>query len=82
MVGANLHIWERGWTLMVSYGWVLVITGLLAMAPWTSLAPRFSLRTLLIVMTLVAVGLGVIVFANRAPTSPPVNVGDFDTGEN
>jgi hypothetical protein len=62
MAGVSVHTWDRGWTAMVSYGWVLIITGLAALSPWTSLARRFSLRTLLIATTLVAVVLGLIVW--------------------
>jgi hypothetical protein len=38
---------------------------------------RFSLRTLLIAMTLLAVGMGIVVYFTRAPAAPPINVGDF-----
>ena len=44
--------------------WILVVIGsLLAVAPWISRRTRFSLRTLLIATTLVAVVLGLIVWA-------------------
>jgi hypothetical protein len=42
--------------------WILVVIGsLLAAAPWIPWRKRFSLRTLLIAITLVAVGLGLAV---------------------
>ena len=56
----------------------LVMT--LAALPWI-VRWRFSLRTLLVVMTLVAVGMGLIVFLNKPSTSPSLDVGDFTTGE-
>jgi hypothetical protein len=46
--------------------WVLVLlSGSLATVPCIPWSRRFSLRTLLIAMTLVAAGLGVIVYASR-----------------
>jgi hypothetical protein len=42
--------------------WVL-IAGSIAVAPWISWSRRFSLRTLLIATTLVAVGLGIVVMS-------------------
>jgi len=38
---------------------------------------RFSLRTMLIAMTLAAVVLGLIVFLTQKPAAPPLDVGDF-----
>src|SRR5262249_51191904 len=63
IAGISLHIWEGGWTLIVSYFWAVVMTALVAAAPWTHVALRFSLRTLLIATTLVAIGLALIVYA-------------------
>jgi hypothetical protein len=54
---------------------------------WFAIVPpppvkRFSLRTLLIATTLVCILLGLVVyFSTRPPASPPLNVGDFDTGD-
>ena len=46
--------------------WFLVFTGMIiAAAPWWHEKWRFSLRTLLIAMTLVAVGLGLVVAFSR-----------------
>ena len=46
--------------------WFSVLTfALLAAIPWILRSPRFSLRTLFIVTTLIAVGLGLIVWATR-----------------
>jgi hypothetical protein len=46
--------------------WNIVVVALaLSGAPWILSKWRFSLRTLLIAMTLVAVGLGLIVYASR-----------------
>jgi hypothetical protein len=44
---------------------LLVVAGL-AGVPWTWWTNRFSLRTLLIATTLVAVGMGLIVWAARS----------------
>jgi|SRR3954468_18898003 hypothetical protein len=38
---------------------------------------RFSLRTLLIAITLIAVVLGAVVYLSKSPTTPPTDVGDF-----
>jgi hypothetical protein len=55
--GALLPAWPIAFTL-----------GLLTAAPWIrQLRPHFSLRTLLIATTLVAVGLGLIVWAMQNP---------------
>jgi hypothetical protein len=45
---------------------VLLLLSVLTVGPWTPWSPyQFSLRTLLIAMTLVAIGLGAIVYAMR-----------------
>jgi hypothetical protein len=44
---------------------VALVTATMASAPWIRLSWRYSLRTLLVAMTLVAVGLGMIVYALR-----------------
>lgn len=62
VAGIGLNITDRGWCVIVSLAWPLVFAALLAAGPWISLVPRFSLRTLLIAITLVAVGLGLIVY--------------------
>jgi hypothetical protein len=56
--------WETG--ALVIYYWVCIaiFLGLVAL-PWLPWSNRFSVRTLLIGMTLIAVGLGAIVFAVR-----------------
>jgi hypothetical protein len=57
--------------------WFLVLLfATFAAIPWFPWCRRFSLRTLLIMMTLVAVALGVAMYyANKAPTTPPFNQG-------
>ena len=52
-----------GWTLRSPYWFIVSLVGILAIAPW--IRWRFSLRTLLIATTLVAVVLGLIVYATR-----------------
>jgi hypothetical protein len=46
--------------IQVPHGFVVLLTAILAIMPWLPL--RFSVRTLLICTTLVAVGLGLIVW--------------------
>ena len=60
--------------------WFLTLT--CAAFAWFDILPltaikRFSLRTLLIAMTLIAVGLGIVVYLTKGPTMPPIDVGDF-----
>jgi hypothetical protein len=46
--------------------WLLVLASMaLAACPWIHWSNRFSLRTLLIAMTLVAVALGILIYAAR-----------------
>ncbi len=44
---------------------LLLLTGMIATAPWLHWSRRFTTRTLLIATTLVAVGLGLIVWLSR-----------------
>ena len=60
---SGLTIRRRGTGLAIPYWSLLLPMAALAAAPW--LRWRFSLRTLLIATTLVAVGLGLIVWAAR-----------------
>ena len=62
--------------------WLLVtLFGTAAVAPWLRKPSwRYSLRTLLLAMTAIAVALGVVVYLTKAPTTPPLDVGDFDDG--
>jgi hypothetical protein len=56
---------DGGVTAFIAPHWLLaVLFAALAVIPWISRSWRFSLRTLLIATTLVAVGLGVIVAIN------------------
>jgi hypothetical protein len=48
-----------------SYSYLILPAAILAIAPWLSWPRRFSLRTLLIAMTLVALVLGVVVLATH-----------------
>ena len=61
--------------LALSYKLVLALCMTLTAAPWTSW--RFSLRTLFVAMTAVAVLLGAVVYLAKAPATPPVDFGDF-----
>ena len=53
---------QADFSRIVAPHWLFVLcTAVLGVAPWIHFSKRFSLRTLLIVTTLVAVGLGLIV---------------------
>ena len=56
--GGDRHLFVPHWFLVVS-------AALLAAVPWVGWKKRFSLMTLLVVMTLVAVGLGTLVVVAR-----------------
>jgi hypothetical protein len=53
-------------TIMVPYWFVVLIVGALSFAPWPRVNHRFSLRAMLIAMTLVAIVLGLIAWLDRA----------------
>ncbi|HEX3600398.1 MAG TPA: hypothetical protein VHU84_09670 [Lacipirellulaceae bacterium] len=57
--------WEPGiyCHFLVSHLFIAIFTALFGLVPWLSWAKRFSLRTLLVVTTVVAVGLGMIAWA-------------------
>jgi hypothetical protein len=64
--------WRSGFIPESSYfessvpHWILlIVSGSLAIVPWIHWSKRFSLRTLLIATTLVAMGLGIIIWAAR-----------------
>jgi hypothetical protein len=60
--GFGYNIWQDGdWQVWAPHWFVVIITVCVGAAPWWSL--RFSLRTLIIAMTVVAVALGLIVFS-------------------
>jgi len=61
--GFRLQRTPDGFTLILPHWSLLVVALVISAAPW--LRWRFSLRTLLIITTLVAVGLGWIVYALR-----------------
>lgn len=53
-------------TSITTPNWLLVtLFSGVAVVPWIRFSTRYSLRTLLIALTVVAVGLGLIVWANR-----------------
>ncbi len=55
----------------------IILLAFVGLGPWITWHWRFSLRTLLIAITLVAVLTGLVVYLNRAPAVPQINVGDF-----
>jgi hypothetical protein len=72
--------WKGGIGRAQVQDWLpMLILSVLAVSPWIrQLRWRFSLRTVLIAMTLVAVVLGLVVWLSaRPPASPPLDVGDF-----
>jgi hypothetical protein len=58
---------ERGKisAILVPYWFPVIITGVVAGLPWLGIARRFSLRTLLIAMTLIGLILGLIIITTR-----------------
>jgi len=66
--------------VVIPYWTLTLLAAIFAAVPWISWKKRFSLRTLLIATTLVAVALGVIAFKlNKPKEQPPIDVGDFGT---
>ena len=63
--GVRYKVYSTG-TVLIDFplGYVLALSIVASVVPWISFR-RFSLRTLLIATTLVAVALGLIVWANR-----------------
>jgi hypothetical protein len=51
--------------IQVPYWFIVLVTAAFSVAPWIQWSKRFSLRTLLIAMTLVAVVLGLVVWAMK-----------------
>jgi hypothetical protein len=62
-IGFGWRKYDLGFRLYVPYWFLVLSTGGMATICWAQSFRRFSLRTLLIATTLVAVGLGVIVAA-------------------
>jgi hypothetical protein len=60
---AKYHAVRQGKGHMVPYWAIVLPSAALASVPWIRWSKRFSLRTLLIATTLVAVVLGVVVWA-------------------
>ncbi len=61
----NWHWTARGISTVTPYWLFVVCAALSSLSPWIGIARRFSLRTLLIVTTLIAVVLGLIVYLLR-----------------
>jgi hypothetical protein len=75
----GLFVWSRRQTSLYAalphwvFAMVTMMVGACSWLPW-----RFSLRTLLLGMTLVALVLGAVIYLTRMPPPlPPVNVGDY-----
>ena len=69
-LGFGYSHWIKRWSsygreLCIPHYFALLFLATFAVSPWIRLPSRFSLRTLLIVTTIVAVGLGLIVWAVR-----------------
>jgi hypothetical protein len=65
-LGMSLATWQHGWFASISYAWVLLILGVAATSPWLPWSNRFSLRTLLVATTVLAVVLGMSAWLDRA----------------
>ena len=64
--------------LVIVPDWFLIgVAVALSAVPWLRWSKQFSIRTLLIAMTLIAVMLGAVVYLTKSPTTPPIDVGDF-----
>jgi hypothetical protein len=63
LYGFNLQSHPGGWFCTVPHWFALLLSMIFAAVPWIHWSRRYSLRTLLIATTLVAVGLGLSVLA-------------------
>ena len=63
--------------LVLPHWFTVGLSTTFSVVPWFALRKSFSLRTLLIATTLIAVVLGLAVWLTKAPTAPPLDVGDF-----
>jgi hypothetical protein len=77
--GFKVEIFGSGRRVSICPYWFLVVLfTVFGTLPWIPASHRFSLRTLLIATTLVAMVLGAIALhSTRRTTQPPVDVGDF-----
>lgn len=55
----------NSWTIWGPHWFLALLSASLAVAPWLKWSKRFSLRTLLIAMTLIAMSLGTIILLSR-----------------
>lgn len=69
------------WVIIVPHWFLVALFAFLATIPWFRLSRRFSLRALLLAMTLLAAVLGAFSYFGSKPALPPLDVGDFTTGE-
>jgi hypothetical protein len=65
LLGFGTSVFSHSISARIPHWFLVTITALLIPAPWISWSKRFSLRTLLIAMTVIAVGLGAIIYALR-----------------
>jgi hypothetical protein len=64
-LNATNYPWGREYSITIRH-WTLAFAFVLfVITPWIRWSKRFSLRTLLIATTLIAVALGLIAYANR-----------------
>jgi hypothetical protein len=63
--GFGIALYDYDWHIFVPHWFVALLLAAMAATPWFGWTTRFSLRTLLIATTLVAVGMGVVVWALR-----------------
>ena len=58
ILGGGFAPIRRGWIISIPTGYLLLLSAALAFVPWLPWSTRFSLRTLLLVTTFVALALG------------------------
>jgi hypothetical protein len=61
----TIERWRDSFGMVLPYWFLILSVVVLAAIPWLPLSKRFSLRTLLIAITIVAVVLGIVAVANR-----------------
>ncbi len=69
-----------GWALIVPHPFLVSLFATASALVWLPLPKRFRLSTLLIAITLISIVLGAAVYFTKAPTTPPIDVGDFGRG--
>jgi hypothetical protein len=77
----RVKIVHSSWSV-VPYAALIAVALVMTGAPWIGWQKRFSLRTLLIAMTLAAVAIGLAPLFTRLLTAPSANIHDFEVDPN